>query len=209
MKVKLNSLLVVAGLIFGGVVLSVSIAKGVELGVLAQETAVEQEEMQMEESEEDVVVRDEIEEQAANYHLPYPGILPDHPLYIVKMVRDRLVEWLTFDKLKKVELFEMYADKRMGAARVLIEGGQAELGVETARKAVMYQERAVKKARELKKEGRDIGDVANQIEKATAKHEQVLSTVDEKAAKQGEEGLSKVKEKVRENRRMVLEVLER
>lgn len=209
MKIKLHSLLVVISLIFGGVVLSVSIAKGVELGVLAQEGVVEQEEMQMEEAEADVDVSDEIEEQAANYHLPYPGILPDHPLYIVKMLRDRLVEWLTFDSLKKVELFEMYADKRMGAARALIDGGQAELGVETARKAAMYQERAVEKTRELKREGRDVGNVANQIEKATAKHEQVLSTIEQKAANQGEEGLSKVKEKVRENRRSVLEVLER
>ncbi len=207
MKVKLHSLLVAASLVFGGVILSVSIAKGVELGVLAQEVTMEQEEMQMEESEIDV--DDDIEEQAANYHLPYPGILPDHPLYIVKMVRDRLVEWLTFDRLKKAELFEMYADKRMGAARALIEGGQAELGVETARKAVRYQERAIEKTEEMKRDGRDVGDVANMIEKATAKHEQVLSTIEQKAAKQGQEGISKVQEKVRENRRVVLEVLDR
>lgn len=209
MKIKLHSLLVVASLIFGGVVLSVSIVKGVELGVLAQESDMVQEEVQVEEDGVEVDVNDEIEEQAANYHLPYPGILPDHPLYALKMVRDRLVDWLTFDKVKKVELFELYADKRIGAARALVEGGQAELGVETARKAVRYQERAIEKTKELKREGRDIGDVGNQIEKATAKHEQVLSTIEEKAAKQGEEGLSEVKGKVRENRRTVLEVLER
>ena len=34
-----------------------------------------------------------------NYYLSYPGILPDHSLYLLKMVRDRLVLLSTTDPL--------------------------------------------------------------------------------------------------------------
>lgn len=209
MKSKLHPLLVVLGLLFGSAVLTVSIAKGVELGVLAQGEGVVLGQMEETELAETTDIADEISEQAANYYLPYPGILPDHPLYFLKMIRDKLMEWFTFDKQEKIKLLELYADKRLGAARALIEGGQAELGTETARKAVRYQERAIKLAEELKEEGEDVGRVANQVEKATAKHEQVLSTIEEKAAEQGQENIGEIRDKVRENRRVILKVLGR
>lgn len=219
MKDKIHPLLVVIGLAFGSIVLAISIAEGVEMGVLAQEDTgqMQAEEEMMEEEmmeegtteEAEAEVNDEISAQAANYYLPYPGILPDHPLYFVKMVRDRIVSWLTFDGREKVRLLELYADKRLGAAKALIEGNQGELGLETAQKAVRYQERAVEKVKKMKEEGKEVGEVANQLEKATAKHEQVLSSIEEKTAMQGQDAVGEIKERVRQNRRQVLEVLER
>lgn len=43
-------------------------------------------------------VSEMIEEGEVMYELPYPGLLPGHYLYPLKMMRDRVVEWLTFDR---------------------------------------------------------------------------------------------------------------
>src|SRR5688572_7269837 len=66
----------------------------------------------------------EVAIEEINYYLPYPGILPDHPLYFLKMMRDRVVEWSLFRPERKAEYFMFLADKRIGAGRVLIEGGK-------------------------------------------------------------------------------------
>ena len=50
-----------------------------------------------------------------NYPLAYPGILPDNPLYPLKMLRDRIVFFLINDPFKKAEFNLLQADKRLGA----------------------------------------------------------------------------------------------
>ena len=40
---------------------------------------------------------------ANNYAFPYPGVLPDSPLWLIKAARDRILLWLTFDKVGKAE----------------------------------------------------------------------------------------------------------
>ncbi len=70
-----------------------------------------------------------------DYFLAYPGMLPDHPLYFLKMARDRVWLWLTPDPLKKAELLLLFADKRLGAGKALIEGNKIKLGVTTVTKA--------------------------------------------------------------------------
>ena len=39
------------------------------------------------------------------YELPYPGILPGSPLYILKVIRDKIIETLTQDSLKKSNFY--------------------------------------------------------------------------------------------------------
>ena len=46
------------------------------------------------------------------YNLPYPGLLPDNPLYITKIMRDKITDFLTRDNLKKAELYLLYSDKK-------------------------------------------------------------------------------------------------
>src|SRR3989304_6415715 len=53
------------------------------------------------------------------YQLPYPGILPDHPLYTLKAVRDRIQVFLTRDNLKKAEIYLLYSDKRLAMGQEL------------------------------------------------------------------------------------------
>jgi len=53
------------------------------------------------------------------YQLPYPGILPNNPLYPVKVMRDRIMEFFTREPLKKSELYLLFADKRINMAQVV------------------------------------------------------------------------------------------
>lgn len=72
----------------------------------------------------------------------YPGILPNHPLYFAKMIRDKAILSLTRNPQKKVNLFLQYADKRLTAGQVLIYQGEYDLGVSTITKAEKYLQKA-------------------------------------------------------------------
>lgn len=72
------------------------------------------------------------------YNLPYPGILPDHPLYIFKAVRDRLMDILTRDYIKKANLYLLFSDKRINMAVYLTKKGKNKLAIETFAKGEKY-----------------------------------------------------------------------
>ncbi len=58
----------------------------------------------------------------SNYALPYPGMLPDHPLFFLKQIRDRVMELLISDPIKKAEFYLLQADKRLSMALMYDEG---------------------------------------------------------------------------------------
>jgi hypothetical protein len=88
------------------------------------------------------------------YLLPYPGILPNHPIYWLKMIRDQFHLFLTNSSQKKVDLLLKFADKRLSAGTLLIENNQISLGVTTITKAEKYLLKAGHILKqELKKEG--------------------------------------------------------
>jgi hypothetical protein len=108
------------------------------------------------------------------YPLVYPGILPDSALYPIKMIRDRLVLTLTTDSLKKAEVMLLFADKRLGAAKALIEGGKTELGVTTATKGEKYLVQAVNQAIQAKKEGKETSSLKEKLSNACLKHQEII-----------------------------------
>lgn len=143
------------------------------------------------------------------YELPYPGLLPGHYLYPLKMMRDRVVEWLTFDRDKKVELMILYADKRMAAAKVLLERGEEDLGVETGLKAMMYQERAISMIEEIKAEGENVGVWANSLERGTAKYRETWRGLVEKVSEKTRPRMDEYKDRANEHNKRLQRVLER
>lgn len=110
-----------------------------------------------------------------DYYLAYPGILPDHFLYPLKMVRDKVWLFLTRDQVKRAELLLLFADKRLGAAKALIEGGQQELGLSTLTKAEKYLEQAVAQAEKAKSGGKEVGGLYEKLGKASLKHGEVIT----------------------------------
>lgn len=114
------------------------------------------------------------------YYLPYPGILPDSPLYKIKALRDRIELWLTFDEKEKAKKELLYADKRINAAIFLMQGGRGKLSVTTATKAEKYLESAVSKIVSMAKSGKKVRDVVVEMDKSANKHIEVLVNLKEK-----------------------------
>lgn len=122
-----------------------------------------------------------VEKVKVEYYLPYPGLLPDSPLYKFKMMRDRIRLWLTRDEVKLAGLELMYADKRINAAIALADGGKVDLAVGTATKAQKYLERSVNRIIKLTGKGKDVKSMLMVLVKATAKHEELLWELQAKA----------------------------
>lgn len=70
-----------------------------------------------------------------DYYLSYPGILPDNPLYKLKVLRDRVSAMLISDPSKRVEFYLLQADKGILATAMLIDKNKVNLANETALKA--------------------------------------------------------------------------
>jgi len=119
--------------------------------------------------------------EMVDYYLPYPGILPDNPLYKLKAARDIVSLWLIPDGEKKAEKELRYADKRIGAAVALVDGGKKDLGVTTATKAEKYLESSVNRTVKISRDGSDVKSLMLTQIKATAKHAEVLRELNDKA----------------------------
>lgn len=120
------------------------------------------------------------QQEEVDYFLPYPGLLPDHFLYPLKMIRDRIWLWLTINPLKKADLLLLFADKRLGAGKALIEGNKIELGITTLTKAEKYLERAANQERIANQENEETEDFVGKLLMASLKHQEVLSELREK-----------------------------
>lgn len=116
-----------------------------------------------------------------DYYLPYPGILPDNPMYKLKTLRDRMTLLITWDKQNKAKKQLSLADKRINAAVALMDGGKMSLGVSTATKGERYLEESVNNTTQLVKEGKDVKSMLLTLDKAVAKHALVLEDLIAKA----------------------------
>ena len=126
---------------------------------------------------------------SVDYFLAYPGILPDHFLYPIKMVRDRIWLFLTTDNLKRAETLLLFADKRLGTGKALIEKGKEKLGVSTLTKAEKYLERAIVQERVAHKNSEDTTAFLEKLLIATKKHEEILVELQEKVSEDGKKAI--------------------
>ena len=126
------------------------------------------------------------------YYLPYPGVLPDSPMYKIKMIRDRVALWLTFGEEKKARKELAYADKRINAAMYLVEGGKLGLGVTTATKAEKYLEKAVERVVRMSTEGQDAKSFLADLSRATQKHLEILEQLEGQVTGEDKKTLEKV-----------------
>lgn len=74
-------------------------------------------------------------QQHIEYNLPFPGILPDHPLYKLKVLRDKIMLWLTINPKNKTDLYLLLTDKGILATAMLVDKNQIPLAKQTALKA--------------------------------------------------------------------------
>lgn len=122
---------------------------------------------------------------AVGYQLPYPGLLPGHPFYQLKIFRDKLMSILISNPVKKAEFDLLQSDKRFEAAHVLVLKGKIDVAKNTLSKAQNYFEEAIDKAADARKEGMDIHALATRLALADEKHREVLKTMEEKVGPGG------------------------
>ena len=115
-----------------------------------------------------------------NYELPYPGLLPDNPLYFLRIIRDKTINFLIADPLKKAEFNLLQADKRLNAGIYLFNKGKSSLALSTISKAENYFEQAIGKAKEARKEGVAINEIARKLISSSKKHQEVIGVLKEK-----------------------------
>lgn len=127
-----------------------------------------------------------IESKNVEYTLPYPGLLPDSPLYIVKTIRDRIVDFLTRNCVDKARLYLLNSDKRAASAIRMIENGKSKLAISTMSKAEKYALRMVECMKDIKKQGAQNDDNFNLNAKlSNEKHRQIIEDM-LRAVPQGE-----------------------
>lgn len=123
-----------------------------------------------------------------NYELPYPGLLPDNPLYFLKVFRDRIVSTLITDPLRKVEFDLLQADKRIHAGVMLVKNGKDDLGVSTISKGINYFDQAVGNIQVAQKQGSDIKPLLENLYASSRKYKEVFTMltkqVDKKSSNQ-------------------------
>lgn len=131
-----------------------------------------------------------------DYNLAYPGILPDHPLYFIKALRDRVVSSLITDPLKKSEFSLLQADKRLGAGASLVDKNKDELAVTTISKGANYFDSAVSNIRAAHQQKSDIKPLLERLLASSQKHTVVLEDLEKKIDKRYQKGIQHEKERI-------------
>ena len=109
------------------------------------------------------------------YNLPYPGLLPDSPLYITKIIRDRITDFLTRDNLKKAQLYLLYSDKRTSMSLVLASKGKSQLAIDTFVKGEKYFLKIPGLLRSAKKQGAPApSSFVETLKLSNAKHKELI-----------------------------------
>ena len=105
------------------------------------------------------------------YELVNPGsVLPDHPLWWVKALRDRVWLMITPGSTRKAELNLLFADKRLAAAIKLFEKGNFESGYSTLEKGEHYLAIASDLEVINRQEGYDTTEFLMRLANASLKH---------------------------------------
>ena len=143
------------------------------------------------------------------YMLPYPGILPGHPLFFLKSLRDRLVEFFINDPLKKAEYHLLLADKWLNSGLFLLEQGKTDLAEGAFTKGENYLEKALEEVEKAQKTGKDTSALMSKLSLATLKHQEVLTEVLGKVPDSAKKGLQNALEKSQKGIERVREIQKR
>lgn len=114
--------------------------------------------------------------EPVQYDLPYPGMLPNNPLYVLKQIRDWILDKLIMDPVKKTEFYILQGDKRLAMGLLLSASGNGVLSEQVISKGEKYMNNAVQTLLTLKTQGQDVpAYVTDHVTKALAKHTEVLT----------------------------------
>ncbi len=116
-----------------------------------------------------------LNQDKVEYNLPYPGILPDHPLFFLKKLRDKILEITTRDMMKKAELYFLLSDKRVAMAQALSNAGKEKQAIDSLLQAEEYFAKIHSLIEISKKQGVSASsDFTQRIKLSNEKHREVI-----------------------------------
>lgn len=114
-------------------------------------------------------------ETKVDYQLPYPGtVLPDNPLWALKVIRDRLWLFITTDPYRQAEMKLLFADKRLGSAKILFEQNKPDIGMATLEKGVRYLTESANLEKTLRENGSDTRELLDRLTRASLRHYELM-----------------------------------
>lgn len=117
----------------------------------------------------------------SEYLLPFPGILPTHPLYIFKNLRDRVIEFLITDPINKAEFYILQADKKLNMGVTLGSLGKGTEAASSYKDALAARLQAAVILEQHVKTGNTVpGYLFEKLLLSLAKHKEVLSGIQER-----------------------------
>lgn len=119
---------------------------------------------------------------AAEYKLPYPGMLPDSRFYKIKTLRDKIVLFLIRDPYKKAQKHLNIADRMLFEALKVAEKDNIPLATHTAFKGEHNMTQLVDRFKQAVYSGRDFNKkLADKAHKATKKHQDLIAGMKSRA----------------------------
>lgn len=109
------------------------------------------------------------------YDLAFPGMLPDKPLYKLKVLRDRISVALMSDHQRKIDFYLLQTDKGILATAMLVDYGKIDLAQTTALKAEHNYTILVNEIKQTSK--KPDADIFQKLKIAAAKHQEVLNSI--------------------------------
>lgn len=109
------------------------------------------------------------------YDLAFPGILPDHPLYKLKVLRDKLLISFIANPEKRVDFYVLKADKGILATAMLIDKNKIKLAEETALKAEHNYTLLTEEFYKFREKPK--AEFFQKLKTASLKHQEVLNSL--------------------------------
>lgn len=148
-----------------------------------------------------------LDEKETVYELPYPGILPDHPLYFFKVVRDKIWAFSTRDNLKKVDIYILFSDKRAKMAQALSNKGKTDLAISTMSKSEKYFLKIPTLLKDSKEQGvAPSQELLDQAKASNSKHKEIIQELLKKAPEGEQNRITEIM-KINETSQKLLEDL--
>lgn len=124
------------------------------------------------------------------YDVAFPGILPDHPLYKLKVLRNKISSFLILDPIKKVEFYLLEADKGILATAMLIDKNKIKLAEETALKAEHNITLLTYELKRLLK--KPSNKLFEKLKTASLKHQEILDGLVKRVPSENQEAFIRV-----------------
>lgn len=133
----------------------------------------------------------------SDYKLPYPGLLPDSPLYFLKSVRDNIVGFFIGKPLEKADFMLLQSDKQVSASYMLVNQAntKTDLAVATFSQGQDAFDEAIEQTKQAHKQGINVVEMTKKLADANQKHLQVLDQINQQVSTADKSKFQKVRDR--------------